>query len=76
MIILNRIVDWANAHPGQAIGAFLGFVVGLLILVFGLPKTILVAVLALIGFFIGSLRDSNVPVMDKLKEIIKFKKKN
>jgi uncharacterized membrane protein len=71
---LSGIVDWANAHPGQAIGAFAGFIVGLLILIFGLPKTLLVIILALIGFLIGKLRDNNVSFADGLKDI--FKRKN
>lgn len=76
MRFLTIIADWANDHPGQAIGAFVGFLTGLLILVFGLAKTLLVAVLVFFGFLAGSLLDNNIAVMDKLKGIFKSKKKD
>jgi len=60
MNFLTSISNWANEHPGQAIGAFLGFLIGLLILVFGLLKTCLVVILALIGFLIGKIKDEGL----------------
>ena len=60
MNFLTRIADWANGHPGQALGAFLGFLIGLLILTFGFLKTCLVVVLALIGFLIGKIKDDGL----------------
>ena len=60
MNFFTNIVNWANEHPGQAIGAFLGFLIGLLILMFGLLKTCLVVILALIGFFIGKIKDEGL----------------
>ena len=60
MNFLARIANWANEHPGQAIGAFLGFLIGLLILTFGFLKTCLVVILALIGFLIGKMKDEGL----------------
>ncbi len=45
MSFFALVSSWANVHPGQALGALFGFIIGLLILTFGLLKTFLVIVL-------------------------------
>ncbi len=68
---ITYILDWINSNPGKAAGAFLGFVIGLLIISFGTIKTILVIILVLIGVIVGKLRDDEVPVIDQVKGLFK-----
>ena len=74
MNFLTNIANWANEHPNQAIGAFLGFLAGLLILIFGFLKTCLVVILALIGFFIGKMKDDGLSGGFNFKDIFKRNK--
>ena len=76
MSFFNNLSDWANERPGQALGAFLGFVIGLLILIFGPMKTVLVIILAAVGFIIGRLKDEQVSIIDELKGILNRKKRD
>jgi len=60
MNFFTNIANWANEHPGRSIGAFLGFLIGLLILMFGLLNTCFVIILALIGFLAGKIKDDGL----------------
>ena len=60
MNFFTILSEWISTHPGQALGAFLGFVVGLLILIFGPVKALLVIILSAIGFILGKLFDDKI----------------
>jgi len=47
---------WYN-HRGAFLGAIIAFVVGVLILTIGFWRTLLLVILVLLGFFIGSQLD-------------------
>jgi uncharacterized membrane protein len=66
MDFLGQIADWARENPGKTFGAIIGFISGIMIFTLGPLKTIIVAVLVLIGFFIGKSRDDNVSIVDQI----------
>jgi len=70
------ISEWINGHPGQAVGAFLGFLIGILILIFGIVKTLLVLILAAIGFIIGKLIDDKISLVSEIKGFFRRNKQD
>jgi uncharacterized membrane protein len=74
MDFLNKIFQWIEENPGKTAGALAGFVLGILILCFGLVKTIFIILLVVIGFAIGKLRDENISVSDQIKRLIRRNK--
>jgi uncharacterized membrane protein len=76
MSFFEQFSRWAGERPGQVIGALTGFVFGIMILLFGPVKTILVLILAAIGFILGKFRDEDVSLLDELSRIFKRKKRD
>ncbi|MBP7738572.1 MAG: DUF2273 domain-containing protein [Spirochaetes bacterium] len=66
MDFFEQIADWIKKNPGKTIGAAFGFVIGILLLTIGWWKTLIVLLLAFIGFIIGKSRDENIPVVDMI----------
>lgn len=50
----------------KVIGAIIGFIIGILILIIGFLKTIFIVICTLVGYYIGS----RVDYMDNFNEII------
>ena len=73
MSISRYISEWVNYNPGKAAGAFGGFVLGILILVFGIAKTLLIILFVILGIIIGKMADDRVSVFDEFRNI--FRKK-
>ena len=73
MSFFALISSWANEHPGQALGAVFGFIIGLLVLIFGILKTLLVIVLSAIGFIIGKIFDEKIDLFGDIKGIFRRK---
>lgn len=73
MGISRYILEWVNYNPGKAVGAVAGFILGILIIAFGIAKTILIVLLVLLGFTIGKMIDERVSVFDGFRNI--FRKK-
>ncbi|PKL40676.1 MAG: hypothetical protein CVV44_03470 [Spirochaetae bacterium HGW-Spirochaetae-1] len=71
MEFLSNLANWANEHPGQALGALLGFIIGILILLFGPVKTFLVIILSLTGLIIGKMLDDRISVKDEIRGLFK-----
>ena len=46
-------------HPGKAAGGILGLILGILFLVIGFWRTLLLAFCTLIGYLVGMLYDAN-----------------
>lgn len=57
-------------HRGKLIGACVGFVIGLLILVFGFMKAIFLVFCAFIGYYIGKHIDKKEGLRDILDKIL------
>jgi len=71
MSFFALVSSWVNEHPGQALGALFGFIIGLLILTFGLLKTFLVIVLSAIGFIIGKIFDEKIDLFGDIKGLFR-----
>ncbi|TYP51638.1 DUF2273 domain-containing protein [Thermosediminibacter litoriperuensis] len=57
-------------HRGKILGAILGFLVGVLILVFGFLKAIFLISCAFLGYYIGKLLDKKESLRDILDKIL------
>ncbi len=66
MSFFNYLGDWINNNPGKALGAFLGFVLGILIFTIGFIKTLLIVLLVAVGYIIGKTRDDGVSLVDSV----------
>ena len=66
MSFIDFITDWTKDNPGKAVGAIIGFILGILLFTLGILKTLLVIVLVAIGFFIGKTRDDNISIIDQI----------
>lgn len=73
MSISRYISEWINYNPGKAVGAFGGFVLGILILVFGIAKTLLIVLFVILGIVIGKMVDDRVSVFDEFRNIFRRK---
>ncbi len=73
MSISRYISEWVNYNPGKAVGAIGGFVLGILILVFGIAKTLLIVLFVILGIVIGKMVDDRVSVFDEFRNIFRRK---
>lgn len=71
MSFFNYLGDWINNNPGKALGAFLGFVLGILIFTIGFIKTLLIVLLVAVGYIIGKTRDDGVSLVDSVKGLFR-----
>ncbi|MBU0600332.1 DUF2273 domain-containing protein [bacterium] len=55
--LLERIKTLINKYPERFMGAALGLIAGLTIIIFGALKTFIILFCILVGFFIGKLRE-------------------
>lgn len=62
--MFEKLLDYINRNPGKAFGFAIGFLFGLLIMIFGI-KVIWVILFSLIGIFLGRMLDSR----GKLKDV-------
>lgn len=59
-----------NDHRSKVLGATLGIVVGIVILVFGFFKALFIALCAFVGWHIGNAIDRNESIKDILGKIL------
>jgi len=71
MDFFTFIKEWINGNPGKAIGAILGFVIGILLLTFGVVQTLLIILLVIIGVIIGKFKDDKISIIDQVKSLFK-----
>ncbi len=74
MSFFNYIGQWINENSGKAVGAFLGFLFGVLIFTVGIIKTLLIVLFVLIGFLIGKSRDDDVSIIDEITGLFRRNK--
>jgi uncharacterized membrane protein len=57
-------------HSGKIIGVLLGFILGLLIIVFGFFRTLFVLLCVVAGFIVGKRIDEKEDIMDILDKLL------
>jgi len=72
MINNNRdIFMWINNNKGRFLGLLFGFIIGLLLTLIGILKTLVIIVFALIGLYLGHLLDGGASIQEILRKIVK-----
>ncbi|MFQ5794315.1 MAG: DUF2273 domain-containing protein [Candidatus Bipolaricaulia bacterium] len=64
---MNRI----NVTP-RFLGVAFGVVIGVLFIVLGFWKTVLIALLAILGYYIGKYWESETEMRERLKKLLSF----
>lgn len=62
----ENIINTFNLNKGKIIGGFIGFIIGILVLIIGFFKTLLILLFTIIGYYLGSRWD----VDGNLKEFL------
>jgi uncharacterized membrane protein len=57
-------------HKGKILGAMLGLLIGIIILVFGFFKTLFIVFSAAVGYFTGELFENKMSIRDYLDKIL------
>ncbi len=65
----HDLLNWINNNKGKFIGLIAGFIFGLLVLLIGVLKTIVIFLFALIGLYIGHLWDGGKNIPNIFKRI-------
>lgn len=65
----NDLINWINKNKGKFIGLLAGFIFGLLILLIGFLKTLVIFLFALIGLYLGHLWDGGGNLENIYKKI-------
>jgi uncharacterized membrane protein len=71
MGFFQYIGDWINGNPGKAAGAFLGFILGILVFTIGPGKTLLIVLFVAIGYFIGKSKDENISIVEMVARLFR-----
>lgn len=74
MNAFERLIQWINANPGKALGAFVGFILAVLIFTIGPLITFIVLLFTAVGYFIGKLRDDGGSISDGINKFFNSKK--
>lgn len=54
---MNELLKFLALNFSKTVGALLGFILALLIIFFGIPNTLLIIALVILGFILGKWRD-------------------
>lgn len=69
---ISRFFVWAlDNHPGKLIGTSLGFILGLLILILGIWRTLVLFLFVILGFILGKRQDENQSITTWFERNIK-----
>lgn len=60
------ISDLFSENPGKTVGAITGFILGILILVFGFLKILVIIIFMLLGIIVGKMVDDRASVIDAI----------
>lgn len=55
--LTRRLIELLARHPGKVIGAALGFFAGLLVILFGVLRTLFLIACILVGLYLGARVD-------------------
>ena len=67
----EKITSFVSENPGKSLGALIGFVLGILVLVFGVLKVFVIGFFIIIGILAGKMIDDKSSVMDRIMNIFK-----
>ncbi len=68
---ISKILVWAiDNHPGKFIGTSVGFLLGLLMVTLGFWRTLVLSLLAVLGFFLGKRQDDHQDISAWLERIL------
>ena len=62
---------WINRNKGKFLGLLFGFIIGLLVLLIGILKTLVILVFALIGLYLGHLLDGGASLQEIIKRLFR-----
>lgn len=65
------MIEFANDNPGKTVGAVAGFILGILILTFGVLKTFVVLLFIILGIIIGKMADDRISLVDEIRRIFR-----
>lgn len=71
MSFSRYILEIASENPGKTVGAITGFILGILILTFGVLKTFVVILFIVLGFIIGKMLDDRISLIDEIRRIFR-----
>lgn len=67
---MNFFYEMWEYHKGKITGVILGFIVGLLILIFGFFKALFLIFCCAVGYFIGKAIDKNIPIREFINKFL------
>lgn len=62
------IIEITTANPGKVLGTVLGLLIGILFVVIGFWRTVLIVGCAVVGFIIGNYRDRGIDFRRLIKK--------
>ncbi|HDQ26720.1 MAG TPA: DUF2273 domain-containing protein [bacterium] len=73
---MNELLKYILINSGKSLGIFLGFTIGLMIVLLGFLQALFIAALVVLGFILGKWHDEGVSVRRLLKKMIDTVKEN
>lgn len=71
MSLSRYLLEFVNDNPGKSVGAIAGFLLGILILAFGVLKTIVVILFVVLGIIIGKMADDRISIIDEIRKLFR-----
>ncbi len=71
MSLSRYLLEFVNDNPGKSVGAIAGFLLGILILAFGVLKTFVVILFVILGIIIGKMADDRISIIDEIRRIFR-----
>ena len=71
MDFYEDIKRFISENPGKFLGALLGFVLGILVIVFGVLKVFVIGFFIIVGVVVGKLIDDKSSVIERIMNIFK-----
>lgn len=71
MSLSRYLLEFVNDNPGKSVGAVSGFLLGILILTFGILKTLVVILFVILGIIIGKMADDRISIFDEIRRIFR-----
>ncbi len=68
---IGGFFNWAlTEHPGKLIGTSLGLGIGLLVVILGFWRTLVIALFVSVGFYLGKRKDENLGLLSWIDNFI------